>query len=147
MERAFHMLLYRAFHAQRSYLRPSLKEIGLGSGQPKLLAYLWQYGPCSQKQLADYFELDPAGICRMLDSLERNGFIVRDAVQGDRRTGLIRLTDRGRRAQERWRERCREMEDLLLEGFTPQEQAAFADYLSRAYHNLRAGRKGGGSAV
>ena len=36
MEKTFHMLLYRAFHAQRSYLRPYLRELGLGTGQPKL---------------------------------------------------------------------------------------------------------------
>lgn len=40
MERTFHMLLYRAFHAQRNFLRPSLGELGLGPGQPKLLNYL-----------------------------------------------------------------------------------------------------------
>ena len=40
MERMFHILLYRAFHAQRNYLRPCFQEIGLGAGQPKLLGYL-----------------------------------------------------------------------------------------------------------
>ena len=39
MERTFHMLLYRAFHAQRNYLRPCLGEAGLEVGQPKLLEY------------------------------------------------------------------------------------------------------------
>lgn len=140
MERTFHMLLYRAFHAQRSYLRPSLTEVGLGSGQPKLLNYLFRQGPCSQKQLASYFEIDPAAVCRMLDSLERNGFIVRDTVQGDRRTGLVCLTPQGERARDRWQERCREMEAVMLQGFSPEEQTAFADYLSRAYQNLRGGK-------
>lgn len=45
MERTFHMLLYRAFHAQRNFLRPSLGELGLGPGQPKLLNYLMNRGP------------------------------------------------------------------------------------------------------
>ena len=40
MESSLHILLYRAFHAQRNYLRPSLQALGLGTGQPKLLAYL-----------------------------------------------------------------------------------------------------------
>lgn len=39
------MLLYRAFHAQRNFLRPSLGELGLGPGQPKLLNYLMNRGP------------------------------------------------------------------------------------------------------
>ena len=55
MERTFHMLLYRAFHAQRSYLRPCLGEIGLVVGQPKLITYLACHGPCGQRELAEYF--------------------------------------------------------------------------------------------
>ena len=66
MEQRFHMLLYRAFHAQRSRLRPRLRELGLGPGQPKLLSYLDRHGPCRQKELADYFEVDPAAVSRML---------------------------------------------------------------------------------
>lgn len=66
MERTFHMLLYRAFHAQHNFLRPSLGELGLGPGQPKLLNYLMNRGPCRQRELADYFEIDPAAVCRML---------------------------------------------------------------------------------
>ena len=30
MEKTFHMLLYRAFHAQRAALRPHMAELGLG---------------------------------------------------------------------------------------------------------------------
>ena len=67
MERPFHMLLYRAFHAQRHYLRPCLGEIGLEVGQPKLLGYLAGHGPCGQRELADYFEIDSAAVSRMLD--------------------------------------------------------------------------------
>ena len=95
MENTFHMLLYRAFHAQRNYLRPFLDDIGLGSGQPKLIAYLAEKGPCHQRQLADYFEVDPAAICRMLDSLEKGGFIVRQVDRSNRRAGLVGLTDKG----------------------------------------------------
>ena len=65
------------FHAQRGALRPCLAEVGLGTGQPKLLGYLSQNGPSRQRQLADYFEIDPAAVCRMLDSLEKGGFVTR----------------------------------------------------------------------
>ena len=67
MERTFHMLLYRAFHAQRSYLRPCLGEIGLEVGQPKMLTYLANHEPCRQRELAAYFEIDSAAVSRMLD--------------------------------------------------------------------------------
>ena len=137
MERQFHMMLYRAFHAQRNYLRPSLAEIGLGSGQPKLLRYLSTHGPCSQRELAAYFEVDPAAVSRMLDALERNGFIVRTVHRNDRRSGMIQLTEQGEAACERWQDRCHAMEEKMLQGFTPDERALFSNYLSRAYRNLR----------
>ena len=136
MERLFHMLIYRTFHAQRNYLRPTVTALGLGTGQPKLLTYLALHGPCSQKELASYFEIDPAAVCRMLDALERGGFVIR--LPGpDRRGGQVQLTAEGRRVQAAWAERCREMEQTLLRGFSERERKDFAEYLSRAYRNLR----------
>ena len=129
MERTFHMLLYRAFHAQRNFLRPSLGELGLGPGQPKLLNYLMNRGPCRQRELADYFEIDPAAVCRMLDCLQKSGFVTRRA------DGQSRRRD--------WQRRCRVMEEAMLSGFNPEERRQFADYLSRAYRNLRAEREEG----
>ena len=138
MERSLHILLYRTFHAQRNYLRPSLQELGLGTGQPKLLAYLSAMGPCHQKQLADYFDVDPANISRMVDSLERGGFVAR---RTDGRRDLVEVTARGRDASAVWQARCRQMEAVLLQGFTPEERERFADYLVRAYQNIH-GKQG-----
>ena len=138
MESGFHMLLYRAFHAQRSCLRPWRAALGLGPGQPKLIEYLARSGPCSQRQLATCFEIDPAAVCRMLDALEKGGFVTRSAVKGDRRTAVVELTEKGRSAAAAWQHACGEMEQQLLQGFTPEEAERFAQYLRRARENLRA---------
>lgn len=137
MEKTFHMLLYRAFHAQRNYLRPCIGEIGLEVGQPKMLAYLARNGPCGQRRLADYFEVDGAAISRMVDALERGGFVLRRTNAQSRRSNLIELTEKGRQANQRWEARCKEMEEIMLRGFTEEERAAFADALSRVYQNFR----------
>ena len=92
MERTFHMLLYRAFHAQRAALRPNLAKLGLGAGQPKILGYLSRNGASNQRQLADFYDVDPATVCRMLDSLQKGGFVSRRPDQADRRRDLIELT-------------------------------------------------------
>lgn len=144
MENTFHMLLYRALHAQRSYLQPCLGRLGLGSGQPKLLCYLAGHGECSQRELADYFEIDPAAVSRMLDSLEKGGFVTRREDRSDRRTGCITLTQKGRSTSAAWQEYCREMEEKMLGGFTDKERQLFAGLLSRAYHNLKKQDRMGG---
>lgn len=143
MERTFHMLLYRAFHAQRNQLRPCIGRIGLEVGQPKILTYLAQNGPCPQKQLADYFDVDSAAVSRMLDSLEKGGFITRKLSERSRRSNLIELTARGRQASDAWQDCCGELEERMLRGFTQQEREQFADYLARAYQNLHT-KKGEG---
>ncbi len=136
MERTFHMLLYRAFHAQRNYLRPCLNEIGLCPGQPKLITYLATNGPCRQRQLAEYLEVDPAAISRMLESLQKGGFVCLQEDDTNRRCKLVALTDRGREANALWRQNCGEIEEIMLQGFTRQEREQFADYLTRVRQNF-----------
>ena len=137
MERRFYMLLYRTYHAQRSVVRPRGAALGLGTGQPKLIDYLSRSGPCSQKQLADYFEIDPSAVCRMLDALEKGGFVTRSVDRNDRRTGAVCLTEKGSRAAAAWQQAAEEVEQQMLAGFTPEERQQFADYFRRAYRNLR----------
>ena len=143
MERTFHMLLYRAFHAQRNALRPHLGELGLGAGLPKILGYLIQNGSSRQRQLAEYCEVDPAAISGMLDSMQKGGFVLRQGDEQNRRCEQIVVTERGREAYGAWQGYCREMEEQMLTGFSDQERAQFADYLSRAYRNLKEGGESG----
>lgn len=137
MERTFHMLLYRAFHAQRAALRPNLAKLGLGAGQPKILGYLSRNGASSQRQLADFYDVDPATVCRMLDSLQKGGFVSRRPDQSDRRRDLIELTPAGQEAYGQWQACCREMEERMLAGFSQQERDLFSSFLARAYQNLK----------
>lgn len=137
MEKMFHMLVYRTFHAQRNYLRGYLGELGLGTGQPKLLGYLFRHGPSCQRAIADYFEIDPAAVSRMLDSLCKNGFVTRRVNADNRRADVLELTDKGRRAHAAWQEKCAQAEQVMLRGFSEDERARFADFLARAYQNFK----------
>ncbi len=130
MEHSFYMLLYRAFHAQRHCLRPSLRETGLEPGQPKLLEYLCRYGPCPQRELADFFEIDSAAVFRMLDGMEQERLILR-------RSHLVEAAQKGRRAYHIWQQCCQEMEQVLLQDFSQEEKEAFFGCLSRIYQNYQ----------
>ncbi len=138
----FRALLYRASHAQRQLMHPFMASIGLGTGQPKLLSYLDEHGPSAPRDLVEYYELDPAGVSRMLDTLARRGLVTIAPAEGDRRSKVVSLTAEGKRVSQSWNAACREEAAAMLEGFAPEERAAFADYLARAHTNLRAyGRK------
>ena len=138
MEDRFHMLLYRASLAQRSYLRAGLSKVdGLEPGQPKLLEYLVVYGPCRQRELADYFEIDSAAVSRMLDGMEREGFVTRRSQEPSRRCNRVEITEKGRQAYRVWHGHCQAMEEALLRGFSAGEKEALFSYLSRIYLNFQ----------
>ncbi len=136
MRYAIHSLLVRTAHAQQNFLRPHLKELGLTTGQPKVLRYLDALGPSSQRALADYCGVDPAAICRTLEGMERSGFLVRRPSETDRRSDRVELTEKGRRTLELWEAQCMVIERQMLSGFTPQERQQLALFLERAYRNV-----------
>lgn len=132
-----HMRLIRAFHAQRAYLRPSVDGLGLGPGQPKMLVYLAVNGPSSQREVAEFFETDPAAVSRMFDSLARAGFVTSEQGR-DRRTKAIALTQKGLDVARRWELACDEEREVMLAGFSDEERRQLVDLLGRARDNLRA---------
>ena len=136
MEYAIHTLLSRTAHAMQNYSRPHLSKLGLSPGQPKVLRCLAARGPCSQRVLADYCEVDPSAICRMLDSLERDGFLIRRPSKTDRRAGEVVLTEKGRAVFEAWDSQLKQLEETMLLGFSEQEREQLRDFLARAYRNV-----------
>ena len=136
MEYAIHTLFNRTAHRMQNDLRPRLAALGLSPGQPKVLRCLATHGPCSQRMLADYCEVDPSAICRVLDSMERAGLLCRRPSKNDRRTDEVAITEKGRRvfvAAERSFQAC---EDQLLQGFSEEERARLQQMLTRMYRNL-----------
>ena len=136
MPYAIHTLLSRTAHLMQNDLRPYLGALGLSPGQPKVLRCLMTREPLSQRQLAYYCEVDPAVISRMLESMERDGLLVRTASATDRRTGEVRLTDKGREAFRNWEEQCSALEERMLQGFSREERAQLAGFLDRTYRNV-----------
>lgn len=142
MRYSIHTLLARTAHAQRNFLRPHLKELGLSPGQPKVLRYLANLGPGSQRDLADYCDVDPSAISRMLDSLERGGFVVRKPNPSDRRSDWVELTGKGRTTYAAWDRQCKVIEQQMLQGFSPEERERLTEFLERAYQNVRGSAQG-----
>ena len=132
-----HMLLYRAYHAQTNYLRPRMAHLGLGPGQPKLLAYLAVHGTSTQHEMATYFEVDDAAISRMLDLLRQAG-LVRTTRGQDRRTKTVELTATGHGALAAWDSVCDNEQDVMLAGLSAEERATLAGLLARVHANLAA---------
>ncbi len=131
-----HMALVRALQAQKALLKPFRSTLGLTTGQPRVISYLAVMGSATQREIADYLSMDPAQVCRILDALEKNGFVTTSANPADRRTKKTELTEAGQACVRPWDERCHEVDEAMLAGFSATEREQFMDYLERARVNL-----------
>jgi len=80
-----------------------VREIGLTRSQWLVLSRLHRRPGASQSELADMLEVDRASAGRMLDRMEKNGWVTRKPDAGDRRINRLHLTRDARRVHaEMW---------------------------------------------
>lgn len=75
-----------------------VRGIGLTRAQWLVLTRLYRRPGASQTELAVMLEIDRASAGRMLDRMEKNGWVERHADSEDRRINRLYLTDDARRA-------------------------------------------------
>jgi DNA-binding MarR family transcriptional regulator len=86
-------------HLHRTRIHQLFETLGLYQGQPRLLRELWaQEGP-TQTQLASRLKISAATVTKMLQRMERAGFIQRKPDTEDQRVMRVYLTDVGRAVQ------------------------------------------------
>ena len=130
-----HMSVSRAFHAMNNSTRSCARQLGLGQGQPRILSYIAVNGVSTQREIARFYGIDPSGVSRLLDPLERNGFL-RSVPGRDRRARALDLTDAGRAALANW-----ERDQIMVQGMTDDEAAQLKDLLERVRQNLAAAQE------
>jgi len=75
-----------------------VRDIGLTRAQWLVLTRLYRRPGASQTELADMLEIDRASAGRMIDRMQKNGWVERRADSGDRRINRLYLTADARRA-------------------------------------------------
>lgn len=124
-------LLHTA-HAAEAAVESSLNEAGLTLAKLVALKALVEAGeslPLSQ--LAERLSCVKSNITQLVDRLEADGFVQRQASPSDRRTRLAELTPAGRRACQEGLRRQQAAERKVLGRLTPAEGRQLADLLGK----------------
>lgn len=80
-----------------------VRDLGLTRAQWLVLTRLYRRPGASQTELADMLEIDRASAGRMIDRMQKNGWVERRADSEDRRINRLYLTADARRAHaEMW---------------------------------------------
>jgi DNA-binding MarR family transcriptional regulator len=84
-----------------------LKPYGIAPEQFATMVMLKENPDISQTEMANLHQKDKTTITRMIDSLSKKEFIIKDKLDGDRRTNSIRLSKKGHEVVE-------EMDSVVL---------------------------------
>lgn len=115
----------------------ALEKMELTAAQGHIMGFLAhaKQPPCPRDLEAE-FHLSHPTVSGLLSRLEQKGFIELRTDPDDRRCKRIYVLPKGKECQDMMHNTIHENERRIVEGFTPEEQEQFADFLRRAIANM-----------
>ncbi|NMH80628.1 MarR family transcriptional regulator [Pseudonocardia xinjiangensis] len=124
-------LLARAGGQVVRHLNRELQPHGLRSRHYSVLVLAAVSVGRTQRELSITLGIDPSGIVAIVDDLEREGLVRREASVGDRRTRLVVTTDAGRRRLAEAEPAARRLDETLLVALDDPEREVLRRLLLR----------------
>lgn len=110
------------------------------------LQALVEHGGMTLNDLAAHLYLDKSTASRVVDALERKGYVERAPHPGDRRALLLAATAAGRELHRRIQRDLLAEEEALLAGFDPEIRRAMTQLLARLARAAAARVEAGGGS-
>ena len=111
--------------------RERLRPLGLHVRSYSVLALSATAYGRTQREVADYLDLDPSQVVSLVDELEEAGLVTREVSPGDRRSKLVRATPRGIALLPEARGATASAEDETLSALLPVERETLLRLLQK----------------
>lgn len=134
--REMDFLLAQISHLHHSRAHQLLEGMGLYRGQPAVLRVLWEKEGQTQTELAIQLKVKPATVTKMLQRMEKTGFITRQPDAEDQRVSRVYLTETGRAVQDRVEAIWETMAGETFCGFNGEEAVLLRRFLLQIRENL-----------
>ena len=128
--------LARVGGAHRFLASKMLAEVGLHVGQEMLLQILWQEDKLTQSELADHLCIQLATTNKMIQRMERAGWVTKSEDEQDGRVSRVQLTQKGSDLQAATEQVWERLEQRTFANLTQEEQATLRQLLQQLYENL-----------
>ena len=112
------------------------KNVPLTPEQFLLIDLLWNQGPMSQQQLADQMQKDKNSVTKLVDAIERKGFVLRQQNAFDRRSNTLVLTEKALELRDDAKQKGISILDEMLEGISEAELRSFLSTLNKLNVNM-----------
>jgi MarR family transcriptional regulator, organic hydroperoxide resistance regulator len=136
-EKTIDRLLAEISHLHYSRHVQRFDAFGLHRGQTFVLRVLWEQEGLTQTRLAERLDIKPATATKMLQRMEKAGFIDRKPDSSDQRLSRVYLTEKGRTFQNKIENLFKEMNAEVIDGLSPDEQTLLRHLLLKVRKNLQ----------
>ncbi|HRW49951.1 MAG: MarR family transcriptional regulator, partial [Caldilineaceae bacterium] len=130
-------LLAQVCRLHRERAGTILEAVGLFRGQPPVLMRLHEADGQTQGDLAARLRVAPATMTKMIQRMERAGFVQRRPDAADQRISRVYLTDAGRAVRAEMMGALGTLEAETFAGLDNEERAQLRGFLERLRANLR----------
>lgn len=124
------------FRSIRNFMGRQLEPYGIGDAQFPFLMLLLRKDGISQEYLATALKCDRATSARSIARLEDAGYVHRVVDPNDRRAYKVFLTEQGHDMGQIVWSVSRDLNEILLEGFTDEEKLDFRNMIKKAGSNI-----------
>jgi DNA-binding MarR family transcriptional regulator len=134
---SLHVLLAQICRLKHARVRSLLEALGLYEGQPALLRGLWVQEGLTHAELARILDVRPATVTKMIQRMEKSGFVERRPDATDQRLSRVYLTEAGRSVQAEVQQVWRTLEKEAFAGLEEGERVLLGSLLRRVRENLQ----------
>lgn len=127
----------------KQYIAAMLRQQGvpLTPEQFMLIDLLWNQGAMSQQQLADQMQKDKNSVTKLVDAIERKGFVIRQQNANDRRSNTLVLTEKAEILKPGAKQKGISILDHMLDGISEEELRSFLATLRKLNRNMSVGEE------
>ncbi|GGK55478.1 hypothetical protein Ppa06_11830 [Planomonospora parontospora subsp. parontospora] len=129
-------MMAQTARGHRVLLAALLAEIDLYPGQDRALSALWENGPQSQNALARILGIDVSTMTKMLQRLERSGFVSRSPCPANRRISIVSTTPAGDALRPEVERVAAELHRRMTRGLTPEQVETLLSLLDTVRENV-----------
>ena len=135
-QRGAGFLLTDSARLLRKLIDHRLQPLGLSRAQWSVLAILSNHEGVSQSQISQELEIEKSTAGRLIDQVEKSGWIERRPIPGDRRLWSIHLTDQARQLLVEIERVIMHAREDMLRGLSEEQQNTLTDLLRTVKLNL-----------
>ena len=132
IEKLFHELIKKLHHKRRE----KLEQLGLYRGQPPILFTLYEKDGKTQKEIAEVMKIQASTVTKMIQRMEKSGFITRKNDENDKRVMRVYLTDKGKEIESKLREVMKEIGEKTFVNISFEEKIILKRVFMQMYDNL-----------